>query len=222
MVYTPKPSSDPTKPTAPLNIVDQKDRKLALAALFDDEWKPAQTKIDALKKQGNTSLTPIIEAAGLAGEMRGLEMAATGTDEKTSTALSDLTDSAARLMNDYLDRQSKRVEDVSRPANLPQTNNINETSRMGLTAAQATDLRDIVATCAKLVTAADLVSASAGPKGSDFKSISTKASDLGKKANDVLNADYTASLDTNMTGNVQRGGTGNQPIPRNTYHPTPQ
>src|SRR2546423_2177900 len=125
-MYTPKPSNDPTHPGAPLNILDPKERKIALKALFDDEWKPTQAKIDALKKKGNSSLTPIIEASGLAGEMRGLEIAATGTDAQTSTALSDLTDNASRLMTDYLDRSTKRVEDVDRAANLPQSNNINE------------------------------------------------------------------------------------------------
>lgn len=222
MMYTPKPSSDPTKPSAPLNITDPNDRKLALAALFDDEWKPAQTKIDALKKQGNTSLTPIMEAAGLAGEMRGLELAATGTDEKTSTALSDLTDSAARLMTDYIDRQSKRVEEVGRAANLPQSNNANETNRMGLTAAQANDLRDIVATSEKLASAADLVAASAGPKAGDFKAISSRAEDLRKKAADVMNADYTATIDNGINTPIQRGGETGTPIPRNTLHPVPQ
>ena len=87
--YTPKPSNDPTKPSAPLNLLDPNDRKMALAALFDDEWKPTQAKIDAYKKQGTTSLVPILQAASLAGEMRGLELAATGDDKQTSTALSD-------------------------------------------------------------------------------------------------------------------------------------
>ena len=205
-VYTPKPSNDPTHPGAPLNILDPKERKTALKALFDDEWKPTQAKIDELKKRGNTSLTPVIEASGLAGEMRGLEIAATGTDAETSTALSDLTDNASRLMTDYLDRSTKRVEDIDRAANLPQSNNINETNRMGLTAAQANDLRDIAATCEKLTLAADQVAASAGAKAADFKTISGKAADLGKHANDVLNADYTSLLDNGNNSRIQRGG----------------
>lgn len=205
-MYTPKPSNDPTHPGAPLNILDPKERKMALKALFDDEWKPTQARIDTLKKRGNTSLTPIIEASGLAGEMRGLEIAATGSDAQTSTALSDLTDNASRLMTDYLDRSTKRVEEVDRAANLPQSNNINETNRMGLTAAQATDLRDIAATCEKLTLAADQVAASAGAKGADFKTISGKAADLGKHANEVLNADYTSPIDNGTNNRIQRGG----------------
>jgi hypothetical protein len=205
-MYTPKPSNDPTHPGAPLNILEPKERKMALKALFDDEWKPTQAKIDALKKRGNTSLTPIIEASGLAGEMRGLEIAATGTDAQTSTALADLTDNASRLMTDYLDRSTKRVEEVDRAANLPQSNNMNETNRMGLTAAEANDLRDIAATCEKLTLAADQVAASAGAKSADFKSISGKAADLGKHANDVLNADYTNPIDNGNNNRIQRGG----------------
>ena len=85
LVYTPKPSNDPTKPVAPLDITDAKQRKQALTALFEEEWKPTQTKIDALKRKGATQLPPILEAASLAGEMRGLELAATGSDAQTST-----------------------------------------------------------------------------------------------------------------------------------------
>jgi hypothetical protein len=220
-MYTPKPTNDPTKTIAPLNILDEKERKTALASLFEDEWKPTQVKIDALKKQGNTSLTPIIEAASLAGEMRGLEMAATGTDTQTSSALSDLTDSAAKLMTDYLDRESKKVDDIDRAANLPQSNNANETNRMGLTASQATDLKDIIATCGKLFAASDLVAASAGAKSSDFKSIGMRSSDLGKKADEVLNADYSAMLDNGVNRPPVRGGGSGNPIPRNIYTPVP-
>jgi hypothetical protein len=220
-MYTPKPSSDPTHPGAPLNILEATDRKQALKALFDDEWKPTQQKIDALKKKGNTSLTPIIEASGLAGEMRGLEIAATGSDAQTSTALSDLTDNASRLMNDYLDRSSKRVEDIERLANLPQSNTINDTTRTGLTGTQMNDLKDIAATCDKLTLAAQQVAASAGAKGADFQTIAGKSTDLGKHANEVLNGDYSSMINNNGGDNrIQRGGQTPMPVmpPRTGYN----
>ena len=160
--YTPKPSSDPTHPSSPLNILNDKDRKVALKALFDDEWKPKQAQIDSLKKRGNQSLQPIIEAAGIAGEMRGLEIAATGSDAETSTALSDLTDNAAKLMTDYLDRETKRVEDIDTRANRPTDDSSTNgySPRTGLTAAQNTELKDVVATCQKLQLTAEQVAAS--------------------------------------------------------------
>ena len=83
-------------------------------------------------------------------------------------------------MTDYLDRETRRLEDIDRAANLPSSDNINETSRRGLTAQQATDLKDITATCEKLTLAADQVAASAGPKGSDFHAISDRSKELGK------------------------------------------
>jgi hypothetical protein len=205
--YTPKPSKDPTHPSTPLNILDPTERKTALKALFDDEWKPNQAKIDALKKQGNTSLTPIIQAAGIAGEMRGLEIAATGSDAETSTALSDLTDNAAKLMTDYLDRESKRVDDIDTRANRPADDNVNGASaRMGLTAPQTSELKDAIATCEKLQSAASQVAAAAGSKGSDFKSIAQRAEDLGKKANEVLTADYNGMINTGANMPIQRPG----------------
>ena len=84
--------------------------------------------------------------------MRGLEIAATGSDAETSTALSDLTDNAAKLMTDYLDRETKRVDDIDTRANRPtdETATNGYSPRTGLTAAQNTELKDVVATCQKL------------------------------------------------------------------------
>jgi hypothetical protein len=207
--FTPKPSSDPTHPATPLNILDQNDRKLALAALFDDEWKPAHAKIDQLKKR-SSSLPPIIEAADLAGQMRGLEIAATGSDTQTSTALGDLTDSAAKLMNDYLEAKTKRVDDIDRLANMTIGSTVNDTQRRGLTAPQITELKEVVATCGKLTLAAQAVEKSAGPKASDFKTIGEKSADLGKRADTTLNADYSEYIDPNNNRGIVRPGEQSQ------------
>ncbi len=207
-MYTPKAGSDPTKTIAPLNLLDPTDRKAALAALFNEEWTPTQAKIDAFKKQGTTSLTPILQAADLAGEMRGLEIAATGKDEKTSNALSDLTENASKLMKDYLERSSRDVDNIDRQANYPVDTNTYQTTRRGLTSPQINDLKLIISNCQKLTLAAQQVASSAGAGGSEFRAISEKSSDLGKRANDVLTADYSLSLDnTNNNNNVIRGGT---------------
>jgi hypothetical protein len=215
-MYTPKPSSDPTKPSAPLDISDPAQRKIALKALFDDEWKPTQTKIDALKRQGTTQLPPILEAAQLAGEMRGLELAATGKDAQTSTALSDLTDSAAKLMTEYIDRQTRNVDDIDHDANRPQSNSANDTTRMGVTAVQAKDLKMIISNCEKLTVAAELVANSAGAKANDFRIISDRSTTLGKKATDVLNADYNQPLDYGRPTIITTPG-GRTPTQRGGY-----
>jgi hypothetical protein len=207
LMYTPKAGSDPTKTIAPLNLLDPTDRKAALAALFDEEWTPTQAKIDAFKKQGATSLPPILQAAELAGEMRGLEIAATGKDEKTSTALSDLTENASKLMNDYLERSTRDVDNIDRQANYPVDTSTYQTSRRGLTSPQINDLKMIISNCQKLTLAAQQVAASAGAGGSEFRAISEKSSDLGKRANDVLTADYSQSLDNTNNNNVIHGGT---------------
>jgi hypothetical protein len=214
LVYTPKPTKDPTKPASPLNLLDQNERKLALNALFEEEWKPTQAKIDALKKK-STGLQPILDAASLAGEIRGLEIAATGSDAQSSTALSDLTGSAAKMMLDYLDGQTKRVEAIDRAANLPLSDNITENSRRGLTAAQNTELRETLATCQKLHLAAQQVAASAGPKGSEFKAIAEKAEDLGKRSHELLVTDFTSYQDPNANRPVIRGNERLVPQPNN-------
>jgi hypothetical protein len=206
--YTPKPSNDPTHPTTALNILDDADRKSALKALFDDEWKPKQAQIESLKKRSDQSLAPVLQASAIAGEMRGLELAATGSDTETSTALSDLTDNAAKLMTSYLDRASKRVDSIDTLANRPQdeTNTTGYGARVGLSAAQNAELKDIIATCQKLQSAASQVGASAGSKDSDFKSIAQRAEDIGKRANDVLTADYSGNQNPNANEPIQRGG----------------
>ncbi|HEX3355411.1 MAG TPA: hypothetical protein VHS31_00420 [Tepidisphaeraceae bacterium] len=206
-MFTPKASSDPTKTIAPLNILDPTERKAALSALFDEEWTPTQAKIDAFKKQGATSLPPILQAADLAGEMRGLEIAATGKDTKTSTALSDLTENASKLMNDYLERATRDVEDIDRKANYPVDTTTYQTTRRGLTSPQMADLKTIISNCQRLTLAAQQVASSAGANGAAFNSIAGKSTDLAKRASEVLNADYSELLNNNnANNNIIRNG----------------
>jgi hypothetical protein len=212
-MYTPKANAaDPTRQTTPINIIDPVTRKQALAALFEDEWTPTQAKINVLKKQ-STSLPPLLEAATLVGEMRGLEIAGTDSDTQTSKALSDLDESAARLMNDYLERTDKSVDSIQVLANSPIQSGPygNSDQRQGLTGTQVSNLKDVVNTTAKLSLAAKQVAAASGDKGQDFGQIAAKSDDLHKKALDALNTDYSQPLQTNNNGPILNGPNGNTP-----------
>ena len=120
-------------------------------------------------------------------------------------------------MTDYLDRETKRVEDIDTRANRPTDDTATNgySPRTGLTAAQNTELKDVVATCQKLQLTAEQVAASAGPKGGDFKTIAQRSSDLGKRANDTLTADYSSSLNPNANLPIMRGGQQQNPNPMN-------
>ena len=104
-------------------------------------------------------------------------------------------------MTDYLDRESKRVDDFDSRANRPvdEMNTTGYSARMGLTASMRTELDDVITTCQKLKAVGDQVAAAAGAKGAQFSTIAGRSDDLGKKATEVLNADYSTPLNTNTT-----------------------
>jgi hypothetical protein len=97
-------------------------------------------------------------------------------------------------MNDYIDRQTKNVDEIDQTANRPQTGMATETNRNGLTAIQTNDLKTIISDCKKLNLAANEVADSAGAKANDFRMIADRSKTLGQRATDVLNADYSQPL----------------------------
>lgn len=190
-VYTPKASKERGK-VQPIELLDVEKRKDAFAALFEDEWTAAGGKVEALKrKQG---LSSIMEAVKLVATVAPFEQAATGSVTQTRKSLTELGDSARTQMEDFLTQQSKRVDEISKQANR-KIKRDDGYDLQGLDSRMVADLKDVIATCLKIAPAARELADATGVDGAKFSSVVTDAEQLGKRADETLNADYTGYRD---------------------------
>src|SRR5262249_45372875 len=158
--YTAKMST--TKPAPTFPIVNDADRPAAFGALFADEMAVTQPKVKAVANA--TNLNPIIEVARSLGDMHALEQAANNSDAQTKQIGSTLGDHAHKMIADALTKMGARVEDIwkaaSRVSNYGMTDRYGRsvggynTSMMGLTSTESSDLKNTISTCEKVVSVA--------------------------------------------------------------------
>jgi hypothetical protein len=199
MMYTPKTSPPPstrpsTNPSAAarkgaINIGDESARSDALNALFNDEWTLAKPKVESLKKRGG--LAPLMDAVKLIDEVRPLELAATGNDTQTKQQLTTLSETAKRLMDDYLRKTGARVDEISRSANT-RTQVQNGFRKRGLTGQEMQELKDASETAARIEPAAAEMGKAMGVGADPFAETVKAAEQLKIHAKEVLEADYTS------------------------------
>jgi hypothetical protein len=214
--YTPKqPLAGTTGKPAPIDILNLQTRKDAMAALFNDESKPALAKVESLKKQ--KALKPVMDGIRDLSTLRALELAATESDAATKQAISQLGSHANQLMADALKNMSTKVEQIATNAN--KTTNSQQTlpdgrvevviNKQGLNSTDKAALKDVIATCTNIGTACDEFVTALGSDGSGFAGTKGQSDQLGKRAEEVLNANYDP--DVKSTGSVTVPGTPTRP-----------
>jgi hypothetical protein len=212
-VYTPKlpqAGADGSRggKGAPIDIIDPKSRKDAMAALFNDESKQGLAKVESLKKQ--KTLKPVMEGIRDLATLRALEMAATDSDATTKQALSQLGSHANQLMGDALKTMAAKVDQIARQANETNTQQKtysdgrveNVTSKRGLTSVDQSALKDVIATCMNIKQACDEFAAALESEGAGFSGTASQSDQLATRADEVLKANYEPEI---------RGGSG---VPR--------
>lgn len=219
--YVPKqPTSQPAaggtaaRP-GPIDIIEATSRKQALAALYNDESKASLPKIRSLSQQ--TTMPPLVEAIKLAGDLRSLEVAATGADAQSKTMVADLGERAGKLMADAVKTMSDEVEKIFRTANetLTDPNDPSvvpgqQVQKRGLTSTDMNTLRDVNNTCVQIASACDQLTAAIGG-ASKFDTVKTDAAALANRAIEVQQTDYNGN---GGTPSPRRGG---QTPPRGPY-----
>ena len=115
--YTPKrPGPDGAKPP-PLDVLGGPEpRKAAMAALFADELAADGPKLAAAAK--SASIPALMQAAQRAATLRAVELAGTGSDEKSGPPLSALSDHARDLLAATASDLAKRVADTRAAADV--------------------------------------------------------------------------------------------------------
>ena len=140
------------------------------------------------------------------GDLRAVELAATGATEKSDALLVDLGDHAADLMTDAVARMGKKTDVISDIANqaIPTRDVVGNVGRPGevmerryrlngLAYTDGKDLNDVIDTADKIAGAAkDFADAMAD--GAKFQKISIDAEAVSRKATATLNADYNKTF----------------------------
>ncbi len=164
-VYTPKqPAADGTKPS-PVDITAADDRKTALGYLFADEFAAAAPKLKAAKTA--KTVPEMLRAADLANGLRSLEVAATGSDDKSKPEVTEIADHAQGLLDTSLKTMAQRVGDIRQAANAQSTQygrqrmanggyaNEPQVHKAGLTSRNVSELKQIESDCKQIGPAAD-------------------------------------------------------------------
>ena len=179
----------------PIPYIEAADRKRAFTALLADEMAVVDPKVKAATKA--TSLPPIIDAIKSFGDLRAVEVAASGSSAQSKAMGSDLGAHAHKLISDTLSPMERRVEECFASGKRVMVTEYSDGSRyrqpgmVGLTSAEQNDLKSIVNTCEKIQpVAAELASVT---DAKELIADAQTAQRLQARATEVLKFDYPNS-----------------------------
>lgn len=202
--FTPKPTKAGEK-AVPIDISDPEKRKAAFAALLAEAKAAAEPKIKAAK--GARQLPPLVDALREIGDLRTLELAATGEDARSKDLVGELSGRANDLMADGVKDMVSLVLDIEQSANdvvqsfapirqpgMRSPIMSGTLHRRGLSNKDVQELRQVVSDCQQLVPMARELAQMLGDEGKDFDKIALDGEAVGNKANELLKADYANDL----------------------------
>ena len=150
------------------------------------------------------TLPPIMELMPTIATLRTLESAATGgKGEETKGLVADLAKHAQDLMADAIQAMAKQVDFLDKYANQmvendqilqdPLTGALRREPRWrkrGLQPRDMTTLRDLLGTCDKIVPATREMTEALGTDDAGLSAVRSAAEKVGRRADQVLHADY--------------------------------
>ncbi len=201
------PSTQPADPKS-IDISDTSLRKPAFAALAADEAAALENKAKAAA--AGTSLKPIAEMTKSIGDLREAEIASRDdtTTPITDGLLSPLATHAKELSTAAITRMKSQVETISQSANKLEDIGPSRSQaragyggagpgvdhrfrKRGLTGNDTSTLKEIATTSKQLIAASKELAAAFGPKlGEPLASIEKEATEVGTRAESVLNDKY--------------------------------
>jgi len=198
--FTPKAGKKGEK-AEPIDISTLEKRKAAFAALLEEEKASTAPALKAAK--GSKSLPPIADALKEIGDIRMLELAATGADAESSKMVEELAGQAHKLMDGAVQDMAALVKDIETSANDVQPVAVPARSpngrgpimyqsarRRGLTTRDTQDLKRTIGDLKKLVPMAHDLAQSLGEQGKQFEKVAEDGEAVGNQAQKVLTTDY--------------------------------
>jgi hypothetical protein len=209
LAYQPKlkDPADKTKAQPPIDVVDPDSRKKAVAALFADEWAAVEPRVRAAGQARTLEL--VIEVLPAARNLRWLEMAATGKDDRTRELAAPVATKAKGTIESFLKESAEAVEPIEVTAGQITTARVPKTDkasgkilgfvikyrRMGPTPRQFATLRDVFAASTKVRDACDELGGTLGATGHEFNEAKGKADQLRLRAGTLLDTDWSIKYD---------------------------
>jgi len=196
----------------PIPFIEPADRKRAFAALFADEFASVEPKVKAATKA--SGLPPVVDALKSIGDLRAVEIAATGTSAKTKSITGDLGAHAHQLISGTLTPMERRVEECWNSARRQTVsqgsdgNTYRQPGMWGLNSTEQNDLKAVIATCEKVQPVANEMASVT--ERTELIADAQTAQKLHARAVEVLTFDYPNSGRYNKTPQKTQGtgGTG--------------
>jgi hypothetical protein len=205
--YQPKAKdpTDKTKPLPPVPVVEPADRKKAIELLYADERAVVEAQVKAIT--GSTSMTPVLQALPAIRNVRWLEMAANGNDERTKAMVAELAEKTKKRLATALKDLGEQTDDIERgamevitariPINDPQTGKIirfkTEYRYRGPNPRQMSTLQAVAGDCVKIFGSCDELGGSLGATGKEFNDVKSQAKQVGGKAETMLKHNWRAT-----------------------------
>ena len=205
----------------PIDLIDRDSRKLAFAALLDDELSVLGPKVKTASR--TASLVPILPVVQQVQSLAELDQVANGTEDRTDAVAGPLVEHARTLMASALKGMWTRISDIHTSATALTTNTVGTVivngfptqqttqTQNGLTANDQSELRGMIDTCNKIKDAAETfmpLSAAGGTAAKDWGAVQNDAVRVAGRAHDVLFANYSGSV-VSDTGDGSNGGYNN-------------
>jgi hypothetical protein len=196
--FTPKTVPAGKDKAQPIDIFDPLTRKAAFEAMFNDERQAIEPKLkSAIASQSLPPILPVIESLL---SLRSLDIAASGSDQRTTDLTAKLLSHAKGLMTSALVQMQKRLDDIDKQANAETVttqivvinkvpSQVQTRSKQGLSDRNIHDLKDMVTTCGKIGTIAQSFS-KVGNAQTDMQGVVTTANEVQSKAKDLLDMKF--------------------------------
>jgi hypothetical protein len=193
--YKPRTSTGPVT-GQPIDILDRKARAEAFKALFADEL--TSTRIRVRQAELARALPPVVEAATVAAGLRAMEKAGTNDTNQTDTLTRQLGQHAVDLLSGSQADLSAQVDALAKYAStivtvpVVQYDSVSHKSWIqqvtrphGLEPDKVQQLKAVQETCMKTKDAAEELAQLLPVQAEAFKSVSTGAVSLAKRAGEV-------------------------------------
>jgi hypothetical protein len=190
--YIPKAQPKTAGKPQPIDIVDPAERKKALDALLIDAKAAAEPRLKAI--EGAKTLAPLMDAARIIGDLWAIEMAATGSGDGAKAASSTIGKQSHELISGAVKQMNDRVTQVYSDASseIWEVDQWNRRTRLiarrGLDGPGGSALRDVIATCEKVVPVARDFAKVSGNE--DLTADAKAAADLYDRATEALHHNF--------------------------------